>query len=199
MTTMTTQAKRFQKDMFDSAHKVWLAGLGTIKTVNDESTELFDRLVSRGRTMESRGKKELDGVRAELKKRTSKATATVEDRVDELGDAIDRQVTTVLHRLGVPTRKEIKTLTRRVEELSTKVDKLANPPVERKTYHVSPHDEGWKLGLEGADAPVSVHSTKDEAMTAARQVAKKNEPSNVVVHKMDGTIQTQFGYGGEAA
>ena len=199
MATVSTQYKKFQKEMFDSAHKVWLAGLGTIKTVNDESTDLFDRLVSRGRTMETRGKQEIDEMRTELKKRTSKATSTVEDRVDELGDRLDRQVTTVLHRLGVPTRTEIQTLTRRVEQLSVKVDRLATPPVERKVYHVTPHDEGWKVVMEGAETPVSTHTTKDEAMTAAREVAKKTEPSQVVVHKMDGTIQTQFGYGEETA
>jgi len=201
MATMTTQYKKFQHDVFDSAHKVFLAGLGTIKTVGDESVEMFDLLVERGRDLETRGKKEIDDVRGELKKRTTKATSKVENRLDEVGDQIDKRVTNVLHRLGVPTRTEIQTLTRRVEELSHKVDRLAGAPVstaERKVFHVAPHDEGWKLLLEGTDKPVSVHSTKDEAMTAAREAAKKAEPSQVVVHKMDGTIQSQFGYGEDA-
>jgi poly(hydroxyalkanoate) granule-associated protein len=190
MATMTTQYKKFQQEVFDSAHKVFLAGLGTIKTVGDESVEMFDLLVERGRDLETRGKKELDDVRGELKKRTTKATSKVEDRI-----------TNVLHRLGVPTRTEIQTLTRRVEELSHKVDRLAGVPAratDRKVFHVEPHEEGWKLALEGTKAPVSVHSTKDEAMTAAREAAKKAEPSQVVVHKMDGTVQSQFGYGEEA-
>jgi len=198
MATVTTQYKKFQQDVFDSAHKVFLAGLGTIKTVGDEGVEMFDLLVERGRDLETRGKKELDEVRGELKKRTTKATSKVETRLDEVGDQIDKRVTNVLHRLGVPTRTEIQTLTRRVEELSHKVDRLAGAPVrttDRKVFHVAPHEEGWKLALEGTDKPVSVHSTKDEAMTAAREAAKKAEPSQVVVHKMDGTIQSQFGYG----
>ena len=201
MATMTTQYKKFQQDVFDSAHKVFLAGLGTIKTVGDESVEMFDLLVERGRDLETRGKKELDDVRGELKKRTNKATSKVESRLDEVGDQIDKRVTNVLHRLGVPTRTEIQTLTRRVEELSHKVDRLAGAPArttDRKVFHVTPHDEGWKLMIEGADKPVSLHSTKDEAMTAAREAAKKAEPSQVVVHKMDGTIQSQFGYGEDA-
>jgi poly(hydroxyalkanoate) granule-associated protein len=205
MATMTTQYKKFQHDVFDSAHKVFLAGLGTIKTVGDESFEVFDLLVDRGRDVETRGKKELDGFRSELKKRTTKATSKVENRFEKVGDQVDQQIANVLHRLGVPTRREIQTLTRRVEELGGKVDRLAGAParaaapaVERTVFHVSPHDEGWKLMLEGKKDPVSVHSTKDEAMTAAREAAKKAEPSQVVVHKMDGTIQSQFGYGEEA-
>jgi poly(hydroxyalkanoate) granule-associated protein len=202
MATVTTQYKKFQQDVFDSAHKVFLAGLGTLKTVGDESTEVFGRLVDRGRDVETRGKKEFDDFRSELKKRTSKATSKVEGRFEKVGDQMDEQIANVLHRLGVPTRKEIQTLTHRVEELSGKVDRLAGAPARaaaaKKVFHISPHDEGWKLMLEGKKDPVSVHSTKDEAMTAAREAAKKAEPSQVVVHKMDGTIQSQFGYGEEA-
>ena len=202
MATMTAQYKKFQQDMFDSAHKVFLAGLGTLKTVGDESSEMFDTLVDRGKVWETRGKKELDEMRAELKKRTDKATSTVEGRWEKVEGRIDEQLTNALHRLGVPTRKEIQTLTQRVEELSGKVDRLAGAPARKvkalEIFHVTPHDEGWKLMREGTAKPVSVHSTKDEAMTAAREVAKKAEPSQVVVHKMDGTIQSQFGYGEEA-
>ena len=206
MDTATREVKKLQDNVLDSAHKVWLAGLGTVKTVGDESTEIFNRLVDRGRDLEATGTRELESMRGELKKATDK----VENRVDELGDRIDRQVTSTLHRIGVPTRNEIKTLTQRVEELSMKVDALvtarpaaakatvkveAKPAAERTTYHVAPHEDGWKVAKEGAKAATSVHSTKAEALDAAREVAKRAEPSQVVVHKQDGTIQTQFGYG----
>lgn len=194
MATVTTQYKKFQGDVLDSAHKLFLAGLGTVKTVGDESGEMFDRLVARGRGVESRGKKEIDARRKDLAKLTSK----VEGRVDDLGEQIDKQVTGVLHRLGVPSRTEIQTLTRRVEELSRKVDRLVGAGAEVKTiFHVAPHEDGWKVEAEGATTPASTHTTKDAALTAAREVAKKAEPSQVVVHRMDGTIQTQFGYGEE--
>jgi len=195
MTTVTTQYKKFQGDVLDSAHKLFLAGLGTFKAVGDESGDLFDRLVERGREVETRGKKEIEARRKDLKKLTSK----VEGRVDDLGDQVDKQVTNALHRLGVPSRNEIPTLTRRVEELSRKGDKIAGTPVAapKTTFHVAPHEDGWKVAAEGVKTPASVHATKDEALTAAREIAKKAEPSQVVVHRMDGTIQTQFGYGDE--
>lgn len=207
LNTATREYKKAQDNVMDSAHKVWLAGLGTVKTVGVEGTELFNRLVDRGRDLEETGKREIDSMRGELKKATNK----VENRVDELGDRVDRQVGSALHRLGVPTRNEIKTLTKRVEELSMKVDGLvsAKAPVAvkaqpttaqpttvtRTTYHVTTHKDGWKVALEGTKAPVSAHDTKAEALDAAREIAKTVEPSQVVVHKQDGTIQTQFGYG----
>lgn len=198
MATVTTQYKRVQENVLDSAHKIFLAGLGTVKTVGDESGELFDRLVERGKDLEAQGKKGLRTWRKELEKTTSK----VEGRVDRLGDRIDDQVTNALHRLGVPTRTEIQTLTRRVEELSRKVDKLAvTPAAPTAVFHVRANEggaEGWKLVAQGTAEPLSVHPNKESAISAAREAGKKAEPSRVVVHKLDGTVQTEFGYG-EAA
>lgn len=194
MATVTTQYKRVQENVMDSAHKIFLAGLGTVKTVGDESGELFDRLVERGKDLEAQGKKGFRSWRKEIEKTTSK----VEGQVDRLGDRIDEQLTSALHRLGVPTRDEIKTLTRRVEELSRKVDRIAVAPVAPvKVFHLAPNSgaEGWKVEAEGAEAPVGVFATKDEALSAAREIARKAEPSRVVVHRLDGTIQSRFAYG----
>ena len=128
MATITTQYKRVQENVVDSAHKIFLAGLGTVKTVGEEGGELFDRLVERGKDLEAQGKKGLRSWRKELEKTTSK----VEGRVDRLGERIDEQLTGALHRLGVPTRDEIQTLTRRVEELSRKVDRIGVAPAAPK-------------------------------------------------------------------
>lgn len=128
MATLTTQYKRVQENVLDSAHKIFLAGLGTVKTVGDESGGLFDRMVERGKDLEAQGKKELRSWRKELEKTTSK----VEGRVDRLGERLDEQLTGALHRLGVPTRDEIQTLTRRVEELSRKVDRIVVAPAAPK-------------------------------------------------------------------
>ena len=197
MATITAQYKKLQGDVLDSAHKLILAGLGTAKTLGEESSEMFDKMVTRGREVETQGKKEID----KGKKQVTKLTNQVENRVDEVSGQIDRQLTAALNRLGVPGRKEIQTLTQRVEELTRKVDRLATAPAPKPAakavavYHVAPHEDGWKVGIEGQKAPASIHPTKDAALTAAREIAKQAEPSRVVVHRMDGTIQNQFGYG----
>jgi poly(hydroxyalkanoate) granule-associated protein len=194
MATLNTQYKRVQENVLDSAHKIFLAGLGTVKTVGDESGGLFDRMVERGKDLEAQGKKELRSWRKELEKTTSK----VEGRVDRLGERLDEQLTGALHRLGVPTRDEIQTLTRRVEELSGKVDRIVvAPAAPQQVFHVVANagGEGWKVEAAGAAAPVAVFGTKDEALSAAREIARKAEPSQVVVHRLDGTVQTKFGYG----
>src|SRR5687767_14181339 len=63
--------KKIQDEPRDSAHRIWLAGLG-----------------------------------------------------DKVGGKVDEKLTETLHRLGVPTRDEIRALTQKVEELNAKIEQL---------------------------------------------------------------------------
>ncbi len=58
---------------------------------------------------------------------------------------------------------------------------------EVKTYLVRPHPEkGWKVEAEGAKRASSVHRTKAEAVAAAKEKARSQAPSQVLVYKQDG-------------
>lgn len=63
----------------------------------------------------------------------------------------------------------------------------------RNVYRVVPDGEDWKVTHAGQT--LSTHTNKDDAIETARTVAKANQPSQVVVHKQDGTIQTEYTYG----
>ena len=65
---------------------------------------------------------------------------------------------------------------------------------DQTVYHVTPHDEGWAVTKEGATRASAVEAKKGEAVDTAREYAKKQTPSQVIVHKKDGTIQKQFTY-----
>ena len=52
------------------------------------------------------------------------AFGKAESSLDKLGDAFDDKVASAVKKLGVPSRDEITTLTKRVEELTLKVDQL---------------------------------------------------------------------------
>lgn len=62
------------------------------------------------------------------------------------------------------------------------------------TYHVRPAKDGWTVGTEGAGAPASTHSTKRAAVTEARRLAGKHAPSQLVIHRTDGTVQARHSY-----
>jgi poly(hydroxyalkanoate) granule-associated protein len=105
--------KDFQAEVRESAHKIWLAGLGALAAAGEEGEKLFNRLVEKGEEMEGRGKDKVDAARS----RVESAWGDVEKTFDE-------KIASALHRLGVPTRDEIRELTRKVENLTAKIHKL---------------------------------------------------------------------------
>jgi poly(hydroxyalkanoate) granule-associated protein len=119
-TTGTTQEKNVQEELKDSVHRIWLAGLGALAAAEEEGGKIFSRLVERGRDVEAKGKVEVDKVKSEVDKVKAKAETTFET----WGEKFDEKLTSTLHRLGVPTRDEIRNLTQRVEELNAKVEQL---------------------------------------------------------------------------
>ena len=66
---------------------------------------------------------------------------------------------------------------------------------EQIVFHVLPQDDRWEVRGEGAQRATSVHETKREAVAAARQLARAREPSRLVVHRRDGTVQDSIAYG----
>ncbi len=121
--TKKTQ-KDLPKDIKESAHKIWLAGLGALATAEEEGGKLFKNLVKKGEDFEKRGKKAMKSVREQVEEKVEDAVETAESTWTKLGDSFDGKVAGTLKRLGVPTRIEIQKLTRRVEELTRKVDEL---------------------------------------------------------------------------
>lgn len=119
---VTNSYRKLQDGLFESTRKLWLAGLGTLSVVEQEGTELFDELVKKGRKMEEKSRERLSKTRAEL-----------ESGTDELAEKLDRQVSGVLQKMGVPSRAQVQDLTVRVEQLMEQVDRLAPAKPPKKT------------------------------------------------------------------
>jgi len=103
----------------EQAHEIYLAGLGAFALAGEEGGRLFRQLVKRGEGMEKVNK-------ARIHKITSRAESLqgeARSAVAKLATPIEAGMTNAMHRLGVPTRKEIATLTKRVEELTRVVAK----------------------------------------------------------------------------
>jgi hypothetical protein len=65
----------------------------------------------------------------------------------------------------------------------------------RSIYDVTTHPNGWQVKKRGNASASSVHATKDAAVTAGQTLAKANQPSQLVVHKSDGTFEYEYTYG----
>jgi poly(hydroxyalkanoate) granule-associated protein len=108
----------------ESAHQIWLAGLGAFAKTQEEGVKVFDALVKEGRAVEARTRKlaqsKVDEVTATVGRATKTATATW----DKLEQVFEDRVARALQRLGVPTNKDIQSLAKRVEELTQSVHTL---------------------------------------------------------------------------
>jgi polyhydroxyalkanoate synthesis regulator phasin len=185
------------REMVGLGRDIWLAGLGAVATMDEEGTEIFDRLVERGKQVETERRKKMSTRREKV------AQALEENLYDPLISA--------LKRVGVSTHEEIRDLTARIESLAHKVDRLVTKITgaesdvdgdgvaaggEVRVFNVVAREDGWVVDREGRQRAISVHLTKGEALERAREVAHQNPPSRLDIYKKDGTIQESFSYNG---
>ena len=102
-----------------SAHEIWLAGLGALTLAEEEGGKLFKALVKKGAGTEALNKARLEKLIAKVKPMREDAGVALQ----KVGTGVDHSMASVLHRLGVPTRKEIQGLTKRVEELTKNLER----------------------------------------------------------------------------
>lgn len=109
----------------DSAQHIWLAGMGAFSKAQAEGTKVFDALMKEGLALQ----KKTQGLAEErISAVTSKMTAVaggVTDKAgaqwDKLESIFEARVAKALNKMGVPSRKDIDALIKRIDELSAKV------------------------------------------------------------------------------
>ena len=121
------KTKELQNDILESAHKVWLAGLGAVAMAEEEGGKFFSNLLEKGEKLEGVSKKQVEKARGTV---TGMKTVA-ESYWETFGRTVDDQVTAVIHRIGVPTKDEIEDLTKKVEDLTVAVDNLRTKSVAK--------------------------------------------------------------------
>ena len=112
------EESKFTHAVLDSTRSIWLAGLGAFAKAQEEGGKMFESLVKAGEKVEARTLKATDAAVVDMKGR---ARGTW----DRLEQAFEDRVSRSLETVGVPTKKEIDALSKRVNELSASVNKLA--------------------------------------------------------------------------
>ena len=100
-----------------SAQQIWLAGLGAFSTARQEGNKVFDALVREGKSIQSLTQKAAE---TRLKRAATRAAGTRRMLAQALEDSAARS----LKRFGVPTRKDVDALAKRVTALSTQIGKM---------------------------------------------------------------------------
>jgi poly(hydroxyalkanoate) granule-associated protein len=127
--------KQFVKTVRESAQQIWLAGLGAFAKAQAEGSKVFDALVQEGKSIHSRTRKVAESKVSEmttnLGKMATKATSEATGGWDKLEHVFESRVARALNRIGVPTNKDINHMSKRLEELTASVQKLARTPAKK--------------------------------------------------------------------
>jgi poly(hydroxyalkanoate) granule-associated protein len=120
----------------ESAQQIWLAGLGAFAKTQEEGQKVFQALVKEGTSIQKRTVKTTEDRLGDIGGRFAKVAGQFQKQAngtwDKLETVFEERVDRALTRLGVPTRKDITTLTKRVEELTSEVSRLSGTPAARK-------------------------------------------------------------------
>lgn len=173
--------------VLDTAHDVWLAGLGALSIarkkggkVAGKGSKMFERLVAEGQEFEKKVGKTVRSDARGAAERISGAADKARDQAKKVADKARNQANKAADKARDQAKKA-----------ATKLIPKRTGPV---TLHLVPKDEEWTVRLEGSEEDLSLHSTKQSAVKAARGIARAQAPSHLVVHRADGTVQDTFSY-----
>jgi poly(hydroxyalkanoate) granule-associated protein len=143
----TATGAQLASSVKDSAQQIWLAGLGAFSKAQAEGGKVFETLVKDGVGLQRKTQAVAEEKISEATNKmssmasgiTAKATGVATDftakatgQWDKLENIFEERVAKALHKMGMPTAKEVQALTKRVDELSAKLNKSAAKPAAPK-------------------------------------------------------------------
>lgn len=115
---------KVQPNGFRSAARRWyLATVGAFAMLEEETEQLVDRLAEKGQKAEKEGK---GLVRERLETRRKEA----EKQAEQVQEQVDERIETVLNRMNLPSKTDVRDLNRQISQLSKKVDALKEAQME---------------------------------------------------------------------
>ncbi len=113
----------------DSAQQIWLAGLGAFARAQAEGTKVFESLVKEGASLQKKtqtvAEEKIDEVSAKMTSMAGEVQSKYGQHWDKLETIFEERTAKALNKLGVPAAKDVDALTRRIDDLSAQVAKLA--------------------------------------------------------------------------
>lgn len=154
---------QFTSTVKESAQQIWLAGLGAFAKAQEEGNKVFDALVKEGESIQSRTRKLTDEKFAQV---AGKAAGTW----GRLEQVLEDRVARSLGSLGVPSKKDIDKLSKRVVELTAVVQSLTEEKAKAKAVVKPAAKVSAKPVVKKAAAKPAA---KVVAKAAARPVVRK--------------------------
>lgn len=110
-------------DIKRDSNKIWLAGLGAYSLVEDQGSEAFEELVSKGRIFENLNHTKEIEVAPETRLDELKVRAN--QTMDRIERAFDMRVSSTLSRLGISRKSDLEGLYAKIDRLEVALEKIA--------------------------------------------------------------------------
>jgi poly(hydroxyalkanoate) granule-associated protein len=112
----------------DSAQQIWLAGMGAFSKAQAEGTAAFDKLIKEGVSLQkktqSAAEERIGAVTERMTAMAGEVGAKANAQWDKLETIFEQRTAKALGKLGVPTAKDVDTLSARVDKLAAAVARL---------------------------------------------------------------------------
>lgn len=120
--------KREKNEARDTARDLLLASIGAVSISRKQGVGFVENLLEQGQELRGRALKLAEGKVADVREQVVGAFGKVQQRaaanLSQVETVVGGQVTRVLGRLGVPSKADVKELSRRVAELNKQVKAL---------------------------------------------------------------------------
>ena len=158
----------------DSAHQIWLAGLGAFAKAQGEGGKVFDTLMKEGASLQRKTQavagEKLGDVAGKMTAMAGEVGSKANAQWDKLESIFEERTARAMGRLGVPTAKELAALIDRVAALETSLAALKGEaaPVKQRRLKAG---KAMKAASADAASPVARKTTKRAAKPAAAEAA----------------------------
>ncbi len=141
-----TKAKPASKkeDVVDAANKIWKAGLGALRTAEEEGSRIFRSLMEKGEDFQDSTRKGSQKQIDKVSKIIKGGVGSVKGKIDDITDQkeslwevlkLEDAFTSVMKTFGVATNKEIDILKKKIDAISKAISELKGdsqkPPIKK--------------------------------------------------------------------
>jgi poly(hydroxyalkanoate) granule-associated protein len=124
---------RADETLADAANKIWKAGLGALRTAEEEGSKIFKSLVERGESFQDSSKKGSQKQIDRMSKIIKGGVGSVKGKIDDITEQreglwealkLEESFASVMKTFGVATAKEIDILKKKIDALAKSVNEL---------------------------------------------------------------------------
>jgi poly(hydroxyalkanoate) granule-associated protein len=170
------------KSIMESAQQIWLAGLGAFAKAQGQGGAMFETLLKEGSNLEQKTRKlatgKVDDVRDVVESGVSQVRERTQETWDRLEQVFEDRVSRALSKLGVPGKKELDDLLKRVDELNRDVRKLTGGGLRPGLTQVMNNtvrrarDDLSDLARELEDAQLAAKQTMKRTVAQVKKAVK---------------------------